>query len=234
MEPGHGKGGLTVAFNGFEAEDFAVFSIAEFEERMEAIRSRVRPKLTALADELAPRLSRETGVPFYPHVAAHARRKVNPPDETWMALSRSPRGYKRYAHFEVGIGAEEVFVRLVIKPEAEDKPGAARWLREHGEEAAALVPSSYLWALHRDGAADRPWPRLDGGGLQELGVALEKKAAGLAVGRRFDRQEPALVKGESFLSLAQTVLLELFPLYEAVIPGAHSAGEPSSRTGSAR
>ncbi|ADG07244.1 DUF1054 domain-containing protein [Kyrpidia tusciae] len=223
-----------MVFNGFEAEDFAVFSIPEFEARMEAIRSRVRPKLTALADELAPRLSRETGAPFYPHVAAHARRKVNPPDETWMALSRSPRGYKRYAHFEVGIGAEEVFVRLVIKPEADDKPGAARWLREHGEEAAAILPSSYLWALHRDGASDRPWPRLDGGALQELGVALEKKAAGLTVGRRFGQQDPVLAERQSFLTLAERVLLELFPLYEAVIPGAEPSGEPSSQAGAAR
>ncbi|CAB3394279.1 DUF1054 domain-containing protein [Kyrpidia spormannii] len=228
------NGGLAMVFSGFEMEDFSVFSIPEFEERMEAIRTRVRPKLTALAGELAPRLFREGGVPFYPHVAAHARRKVNPPDETWMALSRSPRGYKRYAHFEVGIGLEEVFMRLVVKPEADDKPGAARWLREHGEEAAALLPSSYFWALHRDGAPDRPWPEVDGSGLKELGAALGKKTAGLAVGRRFGRQDPVLAERESFLTLAEKVLLELFPLYEAVIPGAPSTGEPSSRTGVAR
>ncbi|CAB3395210.1 conserved protein of unknown function [Kyrpidia spormannii] len=66
------------------------------------------------------------------------------------------------------------------------------------------------------------------------GLPWRKKTAGLAVGRRFGRQDPVLAERESFLSLAQTVLLELFPFYEAVIPGAEPSGEPSSQAGAAR
>ena len=37
---------------------------------------------------------------FYPHVAKHARRSVNPPKDTWVAFATSKRGYKMLPHFK--------------------------------------------------------------------------------------------------------------------------------------
>ena len=37
----------------FTREDFKVFDIAGFEERMQAIQARIRPKLTRIGEELA-------------------------------------------------------------------------------------------------------------------------------------------------------------------------------------
>ena len=58
----------------FKQEDFKVFGIPEFNERMAAIRARIRPKLTSIGEELAPKLSGLVDCPLYVHVAKHARR----------------------------------------------------------------------------------------------------------------------------------------------------------------
>ena len=48
---------------------------------MEAIRTRIRPKLEAIGRELLPDVTRVGGGPAFAHVAKHARRTVNPPDD---------------------------------------------------------------------------------------------------------------------------------------------------------
>jgi len=66
--------------------DLDIFSIADFAGRMAAMRAKVRPKLEALGEELAPLLMTNFKQEFFAHTAKHMRRKVNPPDETWVAL----------------------------------------------------------------------------------------------------------------------------------------------------
>ena len=63
---------------------------------MEGLKERdtIRPKLKGIGETIAPYLSRLTGDEMYIHVAKHARRTVNPPDETWVAWSPQKRGYK--------------------------------------------------------------------------------------------------------------------------------------------
>ncbi len=48
----------------FTAEDFKVFDIQGFHERMAAILTRIRPKLTSIGEELAPRVSELVDVPL--------------------------------------------------------------------------------------------------------------------------------------------------------------------------
>lgn len=115
-------------FTGFTPEQFAVFEREGFTDRMLGIRTLVRPALQALGQDLAPHLESLAGHPLYPHVALHARRRVNPPDDTWVAFGRSERGYKAYAHFAVGIGVEGVYVGLVIKDESDDRATLGRQL----------------------------------------------------------------------------------------------------------
>ncbi len=63
---------------GFSAADFQVFKIDGFNERMASLYASVRPRLLKLGDELAPQLARKLHLEFFPHVAKHARRTVNP------------------------------------------------------------------------------------------------------------------------------------------------------------
>ena len=61
-----------MAFPGFTAADFKVFDIAGFAPRMDAIRTRIRPKLEAAGRDLVPDVSRIGGAPAFTHVAKHA------------------------------------------------------------------------------------------------------------------------------------------------------------------
>jgi len=81
-----------MAFPGFTASDFKVFDIAGFKPRMDAIRSRIRPKLEAAGRDLLADVARVGGAPAFAHVAKHARRTVNPPGDTWVAFAGDKRG----------------------------------------------------------------------------------------------------------------------------------------------
>jgi uncharacterized protein YktB (UPF0637 family) len=62
---------------------------------MEEIRTRIRPKLEALGKSVTPGVARCAGGETFAHVAKHARRTVNPPDDTWVAFGPDARGYKK-------------------------------------------------------------------------------------------------------------------------------------------
>jgi uncharacterized protein YktB (UPF0637 family) len=114
---------------GFTPVDFEVFSVADFSERMRQIYALVRPKLLKLGDELAPQLAYKLGTEFFPHIARHARRSVNPPPETWAGFGPSPRGYKRYTYLALCISAVGLHARCVVKSEADNRPSMAQNLR---------------------------------------------------------------------------------------------------------
>src|ERR1700674_5867192 len=80
---GQNAGGaeMKIATLGFTRTDFEVFKVEGFNERMQQIYAHVRPRLIKLGAELAPELSRKLHMEFFPHVARHARRTVNPPPE---------------------------------------------------------------------------------------------------------------------------------------------------------
>jgi uncharacterized protein YktB (UPF0637 family) len=104
----------------FTQEDLAVFAMDGFEERMNAVRSRIHPRLAELGDELAEPLGQRAGEPLFPHVAKHARRTKNPPDDTWVAFGPNQRGYKKYPYIGVAVSRFGVHPQVVCKPEAWD------------------------------------------------------------------------------------------------------------------
>ncbi|NMP21291.1 DUF1054 family protein [Sulfobacillus harzensis] len=205
-------------FAGFSKLDFDVFLIPEFHDRMSALRTQVRPKLAMLGDDLAPRLEEITGHPMYPHTASHARRRVNPPDDTWVAFSRSERGYKRYAHFEVGICLDYVFVRFVVKPEGEeDKASLIQYLERQGIGALKLKdpePIYYYQDDHGQGAENVE--SLTGQDLSDILKRTALKSRGFTVGLIFDRETP-LLRSAEFVTRAHNAIRHLAPLYEGVL-----------------
>jgi len=144
----------------FSAADFKIFDVTGFQARMSEIRGRVRPKLEALGHSLAPAIQRTTGEATFAHVAKHARRTVNAPDDTWVAFTSNERGYKKHPHFKVAVSRSCMRFLFEIGPEhADKKRWAAAWKRsapklapvlrrvkglawfksEHDEEAAAAL-----------------------------------------------------------------------------------------------
>jgi hypothetical protein len=168
---------------GFTPTDFEVFQIEGFNQRMAKIYEHVRPKLIRLGNELAPELARKLHLEFFPHVAKHARRTVNPPAETWCAFGPSARGYKRYGYLALGISAVGLHARLVVKPEADHRPQIAEGLRRKAGELTrsfkGVAPSRYdKWNFR-----DLPEPLTGNQELwSELAGALDKKSGGVDVG----------------------------------------------------
>src|SRR5271170_572462 len=105
---------------------------------MQQILGRVRPRLVRLGNDLAPELARKLHLEFFPHVARHARRTVNPPPETWAAFGPSPKGYKRYGYLALCISGAGLHARMVVKAEAERRSEMARGLAGN----AALLAKS--------------------------------------------------------------------------------------------
>ncbi|MBL7684943.1 MAG: DUF1054 family protein [Deltaproteobacteria bacterium] len=105
----------------FTQADLEIFQIPTFQERMGAIRSQIRPKLEAFGSSIAPLLKQKFKRDFFAHTAKHMRRKVNPPDETWVALGPMQRGYKAYIFFSLCIGKQGVQARVVMKDESHDR-----------------------------------------------------------------------------------------------------------------
>ncbi len=168
---------------GFTPSDFAVFKIEGFSARMQQIDARVRPKLVRLGDDLAPELTRKLRLEFFPHVARHARRTVNPPAETWAAFGPSPKGYKRYGYLALCISGAGLHARMVVKAEAERRPEMARGLVRNAAELAKSLRGTPVaryekWdfkALPAGSAADHDL-------FAALAEALGKKTGGIDLG----------------------------------------------------
>lgn len=168
---------------GFRPYDFALFEIEGFSERMAEIYRHVRPKLLRLGAELAPELALRLGMEFFPHVARHARRTVNPPPETWAAFGPSARGYKRYGYLALAISGAGLHARAVVKTEADRRPEVARAIRSGAAELArafhGTAISSYdKWnftSVPQPGAADRKF-------FESLARGLEKKTGAMDAG----------------------------------------------------
>ena len=121
----------------FAAADFKVFDVVGFAPRMSEIRTRIRPKLEMLGQRLLPEVSRAIGSEAFPHVARHARRTVNPPDDTWVAFAPDKRGYKKHCHFKVAISRNAIRFLFEVGPEHADKK---RWVAAWKKNAPKLGP----------------------------------------------------------------------------------------------
>jgi uncharacterized protein YktB (UPF0637 family) len=168
---------------GFTPTDFALFKVAGFSARMQEIYTRVRPRLVKLGNELAPDLARKFHLEFFPHVARHARRTVNPPPETWAAFGPSPKGYKRYGYLALCISGAGLHARMVVKPEADGRAEMARGLKSHAAQLAKSLRGTRValynnWdfnALPAKTAADDEL-------FAALAEGLGKKTGGLDLG----------------------------------------------------
>jgi uncharacterized protein YktB (UPF0637 family) len=200
------------AFAGFPPAVFDLFRVPEFTERMALLRSEATPRLWALGEALTGDLSHIAGEPLYPHVAMHMRRRVNPPDDTWVAWGRSLRGYKAVIHFEVGVSAQGTFARVVIKSEGQaEKPRLLdRVTPELLHEWARRGP--LFW--YRDDHGEGPLPLADV--TAELWPALRahalKAANSIAVGSDIPRAE-AIQFGPAVRDRLLDRLAMLAPLY---------------------
>jgi uncharacterized protein YktB (UPF0637 family) len=168
---------------GFSHEDFEVFGIPTFPERMQGIKERLWPKLTALGGSLQPALRTLAQSEVFPHVAKHARRTVNPPPETWVAFGPSARGYKKYGYFGLALSRGGLHTRIVVKDEAVDRQQMAKVLIDRADVLAKVFAEHTVARYDRWNYAGMPeLTRPTADFWQEVAEALAKKTGGLDVG----------------------------------------------------
>lgn len=172
-----------VATLGFSRADFDVFAIEGFDARMAKIYEHLRPRLVRLSTELAPELSRKLHMEFYPHVAKHMRRRVNPPDETWAAFGPSPRGYKRYGYLALCISGAGIHARAVVKSEADKRPEMASLVKSKSADLEQSFRGTRIQRYQNWNC--RTLPDFSAAGadfFDALGAELVKKTGGIDVG----------------------------------------------------
>ena len=191
-----------MAIEPFTLKDFQVFDLPGFAERMAAIRSQISPKLEHIGLALTPPIGRAVRTDVFPHVARHARRTVNPPDDTWVAFGPDRRGYKKAPHFKIAVSRHCVRFLFEIGPEYAFKSGWARaWTRAVPRLAKALAKARGLgWFKNEhDEDAAALLADLDATAWQRLGEEILRTRDGqLVLGRRVSAEEAARWTGADY------------------------------------
>jgi len=201
----------------FVAGDFRIFDVQGFNPRMTEIRARVRPKLDAFGGRLASSVSRSVGDDVFAHVARHARRTVNPPDDTWVAFGPDARGYKKHGHFKIAVSRSAVRFLFEIGPEhAEKRRWAAAWKKNAPKVGPVLRRVKHLaWFKNEhDDEPASPLADLTPEGLAELADELTRTRDGqFVVGRAVPADEAARWTAAQYRSAALDTFRALAPLY---------------------
>ena len=206
----------------FTRNDFKVFDLSVFRERMAAIALKIRPKLTSIGGELAPGISTLVDCPLFVHVAKHARRTVNPPDDTWAAFSASPRGYKKDVHFKIAVSRHCVRLLFEAGPEYYAKSDWVReWnynFREFGPALQSAKDLGWFGNEHNE-EFDSLLTDLVPADLKKLGGELTRRRDGqLVLGRRIDAAEFSRLSPKQLEKIALDTfkpLARLFALHDA-------------------
>lgn len=204
-------------FAGFSAQDFKVFELSGFQDRMAAIKGKVRPKLEGIGKALAPEIARRAGGDIFAHVAKHARRTVNPPDDTWVAFGPDKRGYKKDLHFKVAVSRHAMRFLFEAGPEYQRK---ARWAELWKKQADKLAPtlrkmSDAGWfKSEHDEEPTALLADLPSGDIKNLADALTRRRDGqLVIGRRLAEAEALKLRPEALRAQALATFEALLPLF---------------------
>ena len=201
----------------WSTEDFQVFQINGLDERMEALTNIIRPKFQELGELFSGYFSAQTGDEFFPHVAKHARRTVNPPKDSWVAFAPYKRGYKSLPHFQIGLWGTHIFIVVAVIYEAPQKQLMAQRLLENMQVIENLSDDYVISGNHmQPDAIELGAAR--GEKLEQLLVRLrDVKKGEFLVGRHIQAQEAINLTAEQFIQLVEQTFDELLPIYRVII-----------------
>ncbi|GAF63923.1 hypothetical protein BTS2_0815 [Bacillus sp. TS-2] len=201
-------------FKGFNQNDFNVFQLEGLDNRMSAIKDHIQPKFEALATTIEPTLTSLSGDEMYTHIARHARRTVNPPNDTWVAFANNKRGYKMLPHFQVGLFDSHVFVWFAVIYECPIKASFAELLLKHPNKWLKEIPKDFVWStdhMKPDALKHGDLKKQD---LIDMFTKLkEVKKAELLCGIHINRDEQILQNGPAFVDKIEQTFKILTPLY---------------------
>lgn len=203
--------------NTWEQADFDVFQIDGLEHRMHALIEKVRPKFEEFGNTYASYFSSKTGDEFYPHVARHARRSVNPPKDSWVAFAPYKRGYKAMPHFQIGLWKTHVFIILAVIYEAPDKVQIAERLLKK-KTLFKKMPQDFI--ISGDHMSPEAYP-LRKAHKELLPSLLERlrdvKKAEFIVGRHLSSEQAIELSEEAFDIFVEETFEALLPIYNVMV-----------------
>lgn len=199
-----------MGFSGFENKDFETFEINGLEERMEEIRNRIQPKFREVGEDLTKFLSSELDREMYLHIAKHARRSVNPPNDTWLAIAENKRGYKKHPHFQLGLFDDHVFIWLAFIYELPNKATIAEKMIKE-QESFYLLPDNYVFSPDHMKKEAYPLKELTTDNLTRF---RDVKKAEFLVGRQIPSNDPLLKDGKLILNETKRIYQKLLPFYK--------------------
>ncbi|MFC0470576.1 DUF1054 domain-containing protein [Halalkalibacter kiskunsagensis] len=203
-----------MSLNGFTMSDFDVFNIEGLEARMEAIQSKIQPKFKELGDLLTNDLSILAGNEMYLHIARHARRKVNPPNDTWLAICHDKRGYKKHPHFQLGLFDDHLFIWFALIYEAPNKANIAESLLTNSNLIMDL-PNDFVISLdHMKKEATLIGTMNESDLIADLERLRDVKKAEFLVGRHLQPNSPILKNGQTLLDFTKDTYEQLLPIYQ--------------------
>lgn len=206
---------MALDFQGFANEDFEVFELPGLALRMEALKASLRPKLEQLGRDIAAFLSKELDQPVYPHVAKHARRTVNPPNDSWVAFCHDKRGYKKHPHFQIGAWQTHAFATFGMIYESPYRTTYAEQLKTHASEVLSTVPKNYVWIPNHMDPNVVPAAEVTPARLEELANRLATGRQGeLLVGLKIEKDEAVRMSAKAFEEVVKDCFLTLQPLYQ--------------------
>lgn len=206
------KGINKMKFEGFTQNDFNTFNIEGLDERMKAIQERIQPKFRVIGDELSQELSMIAGNEMFLHIAKHARRKVNPPKDTWLAIAANKRGYKQHPHFQIGLFDDHVFIWLAFIYELPRKTDIAKTFLKQMDTLEEIVPKHYVVSLDHMKKDCIAMENLD---LEASLIRFrDVKKAEFLIGKHIDANDPILQDGEAFMQMAKETFQTLLPIYK--------------------
>ncbi|EOB7170848.1 TPA: YktB family protein [Staphylococcus aureus] len=199
----------------FKPKDFKAFNVEGLDARMEALNEYIRPQLHELGEYFSDFFTSQTGETFYPHVAKHARRSVNPPKDTWVAFATNKRGYKMLPHFQIGMFEDQLFVMFGIMHEAKDKATRAK-VFERKFKAIQQLPDDYRVCLDHM-KPDKPFIKdLTDDDLKEaIQRAINVKKGEFFIARAITSQDKRLKSDKAFIAFLEETFDQFLPFYSA-------------------
>lgn len=197
-------------------QDFNVFQIDGLEQRMDALISLIRPKFNVLGEDFSAYFSSKLGEEFYPHVAKHARRTVNPPKDSWVAFAPYKRGYKALPHFQIGLWGTHLFIVLAIIYEAPQKNMFAERLLAN-KTIFNELPNDFIVSGDHMSPLAIPLSEAKDENLEQLLVRLRDiKKGEFLVGRHIPREQAITLSADDLHRLIEETFDALLPIYSII------------------
>lgn len=195
---------------GFSSKEFDIFHLEGLANRMTAIQEHIQPKFKTIGIELTDYLAGKLGNEMYLHIAKHARRTVNPPKDTWLAIADNKRGYKKHPHFQVGLFDDRLFIWLAFIYELPEKKKIAQEFLDQIDIFEQLTDDFVISFDHMQKGAI-PVKELTPKNVQRF---RDVKKAELLIGKYIFKADAIQLSGEKLVDLIKESYDQLIPIYQ--------------------